>query len=246
MVGILIGLVVLLVIYNVLSLAEGYKRTTIGVADTQTTGLFAQFMLNREISNAGNGISIGTDDYGVCVNGPKGAGDWRLKPIPVLITDGGANDVSDSFIIFYSNSMRVTNPVLFLAAATTPAKLNVQSPNGFRIGDWVIVSDKVQNCWLTQLKNAPTPNAANSAQGGIDIAGYVPTPAAPIAFPSTSKLVNLGQDNGTIDRVQYTVDAAKRQLVSQVINPAVAAVQPVLPQAQNVVLVKAQYGIDVA
>jgi type IV pilus assembly protein PilW len=247
MVGILIGLVVLLVIYNVLSLAEGYKRTTIGVADSQTTGLFAQFMLNREISNAGNGVSIGTDDYGVCVNGPKGAGDWRLKPIPVLITDGGANDVSDSFIIFYSNSMRVANPVLFLTAATTPAKLNVQSPNGFRIGDWVIVSDKVQNCWLTRLTGAPTPNLVNSAQGGIDISGYAPTPAAPITFPSTSKLVNLGQDNGTIDRVQYTVDAAKRQLVSQVINPAPGvAAQPVLPQAQNVVLVKAQYGIDVA
>ncbi len=58
-------------------------------------------------------------------------------------------------------------------------------------------------------------------------------------------MINLGQDNGPIDRVQYTVDAAKRQLNSQVINPAPGvAVQPVLPVAQNVVLVKAQYGID--
>ncbi len=105
-VGILIGLVVLLVIYNVLSLAEGYKRTTIGVADTQTTGLFAQFVLNREISNAGNGIAIGMPEFSTCNNGPSGAGDWRLKPIPVLITDSGNNNVSDSFVVFYSNTFR--------------------------------------------------------------------------------------------------------------------------------------------
>ena len=107
MVGILIGVVVLLVIYNVLSLAEGYKRTTIGVADTQTTGLFAQFVLNREISNSGNGIATGIPDFSVCVNGPTGPGDWRLKPIPVLITDSGNNNVSDGFVVFYSNTFQV-------------------------------------------------------------------------------------------------------------------------------------------
>ena len=58
MVGILIGMIVVLAIYNVFSLAEGYKRTTVGVADAQTTGLFAQFMLAREIGNAGTGIAL--------------------------------------------------------------------------------------------------------------------------------------------------------------------------------------------
>ncbi len=251
MVGILIGLVVLLVIYNVLSLAEGYKRTTIGVADTQTTGLFAQFVLNREISNAGNGLSIGTDNFSTCNDGPAGAGDWRLKPIPVLITDGGNADTSDSLVIFYSNSLRVTNPVLFLTGVITPASFNVQSPNGFSKGDWVIASDpnsgfNAAKCWLTQLTAAPTPNALNSGQGGVDLQ-YSPVPAPALHFDPNqrSRVLNLGQDNGTIDRVQYTVDAAKRQLDSQVVNPAPGvAAQPVLPLAQNVVLVKAQYGID--
>ena len=245
-VGILIGLLVLLVIYNVLSLAEGYKRTTIGVADTQTTGLFAQFVLNREISNAGNGLSIGIPDYSTCTNGPAGAGDWRLKPIPVLVTDSGNNNVSDSFIVFYSNTFQVTNPVLFLNAAVTPPanKFNVQSPNGFAAGDWIIATDRVANCWLTQVSGAPVPNAANSAQGGVDLP-FVHLPGVATTFPSTGKVINLGQDGGQIDRVQYTVDAAKRQLNSQVVNPAAwVAGQPVLPVAQNVVLVKAQYGID--
>ena len=57
MIGILIGMIVVLVIYNVFALAEGYKRTTVGAADAQTTGLYAQFVLSREISNSGNGLS---------------------------------------------------------------------------------------------------------------------------------------------------------------------------------------------
>lgn len=254
MVGILIGLVVLLVIYNVLSLAEGYKRTTIGVADTQTTGLFAQFVLNREISNSGNGIATGIPDYGTCNRGPNGNGDWRLKPIPVLITDSGNNNVSDSMIIFYSNTFSVTNPVLFLTSMAVNNKFNVQSPNGFADKDWVIATDRLTTCWLAQINGAPVPDAANSGQGGVDItfspAAPVPYSAAvlPQFYPASSKLINLGHDVGLgdqIDRIQYTVDAAKRQLNSQVVNPAPGvAAQPVLPVAQNVVLVKAQYGID--
>ncbi len=60
MVGILIGLVVVLVVYNTLVVAEGYKRSTIGISDAQITGQLAQFVLNRELSNAGNGVRAGT------------------------------------------------------------------------------------------------------------------------------------------------------------------------------------------
>ena len=133
-------------------------------------------------------------------------------------------------------------------------RFNVQSPNGFADKDWVIATDKVSTCWLTQITGAPVPYAANAAQGGIDmtVSPVVPTPYSPallpLRYPASSKILNLGHDvnlGNQIDRIQYTVDAAKRQLNSQVINPAPGvAVQPVLPVAQNVVLVKAQYGID--
>ena len=55
--------------------------------------------------------------------------------------------------------------------------------------------------------------------------------------------MNLGQ----INRTQYTVDTGTagktRQLYSQDVNIGVVA-QPVVPIAQNVMLLKAQYGID--
>ena len=52
---------------------------------------------------------------------------------------------------------------------------------------------------------------------------------------------------GLINRTQYTVDTVtagkQRQLYSQNVNIGVG-VQPVVPIAQNVMLLKAQYGID--
>ena len=127
----------------------------------------------------------------------------------------------------------------------TPAPFLVQSPNGFKQGDWVIAGDPTTgNCWLTQITAPPAVDAIYGAQGGIDIT-YSPVPGAPLAFSQSAEMVNLGQDNNQIDRIQYTVDPVKQQLYSQVVNPAPGVpVQPLVPVAQNIVLMKAQYGID--
>lgn len=232
MIGILIGMIVMLVIYNVLTLAESYKRATVGVAEAQTTGLFAQFFVSREIANGGAGLDIGIDELSTCNN------DWTLKPIPALITDGGGSNLSDSVAVFYSTSPRVANPVLFktggnvIVGNPTLSPVTVQTPNGLSIGDEVIVTDKVGNCSLLTITALTAP----------DVSGYVTlnytTLAADFPYPSSSKLVNLAQ----MQRVLYTVDPAKQQLYSTDLDPTKAAVAN--PLAQNIVLMKAQYGID--
>jgi type IV pilus assembly protein PilW len=244
MVGILIGLLVVLVVYQVFASAQGYKRLTTAEADAQVIGLFTQFALGREITNAGSGIAIGFDDFGPC-SAPL-ATSWQLKPIPILITDGGGASLSDSFVVFYGNPIHVQNPVVFLGPPmTTPNPFLVQSPNGFKQGDWILAGDPGGNCWLAQINAPPTPDALYGGQGGIDIT-YTPVPAAPLTFSQSAKMINLGQDNnGQIDRVLHSVDPAKQQLSSQVVNPVQGFVPPLpIPIAQNIVLMKAQYGID--
>ena len=56
MVGILIGMIVILVVFNILSVAEGYRRTTVGASDAQITGLLSQFVAGRDAANGGAGI----------------------------------------------------------------------------------------------------------------------------------------------------------------------------------------------
>jgi Tfp pilus assembly protein PilW len=62
MVGVLIGLIVVVVIYNLLAVTEGYRRVTEGASDAQITGLVSQLMVGREIANGGNGISVSASD----------------------------------------------------------------------------------------------------------------------------------------------------------------------------------------
>jgi type IV pilus assembly protein PilW len=183
-------------------------------------------------------VASAIDDLATCNN------DWRLKPIPVLITDGGNPNTPDSMITYYSNARRVVSPVLFSAAAPVGSTtFEIQSPNGFFNQDWVVATDRVSNCTLRQLNGSPVAFSANPGSQGrvtVPFAGVTT-----MAFPAgSSRLVNLGQ----INRTQYTVNTATagktRQLYSQDVNIGLAA-QPVVPIAQNVMLLKAQYGIDV-
>src|SRR5664279_3864266 len=52
MIGIVIGLIAVLVIYQVFALAEGIKRNTTSVGDAQQNGLLSSFILNVQLANA--------------------------------------------------------------------------------------------------------------------------------------------------------------------------------------------------
>ena len=115
MVGILIGMFVILAVYSLLSTSEGYKRATTGASDAQINGLLSQFVLARDAGNGGNGILLGGDDdinyLASCIKDEGGNADLTMRPIPVLITDSGNVEVSDSFIAMNSGASRVNWPV---------------------------------------------------------------------------------------------------------------------------------------
>ncbi len=113
MVGIVIGLIAVLVIYQIFAAAEGIKRNTTGAGDAQQNGLLSSFMLSIELANASNGIAVAVKDLMTCPATADPATSFR--PIPILITDGGAN--SDEFVVFYSQS----NSGIVLAPFTSPA-----------------------------------------------------------------------------------------------------------------------------
>ena len=88
MVGILIGMIVVAAIYNVFAVAEGYKRTAVGAAEAQTTGVYAQFVLRREIANAGTALSGAGAELSTCTAPDPG---W---PIPTALPGWGGQDHS--------------------------------------------------------------------------------------------------------------------------------------------------------
>ena len=238
MVGVLIGMIVVAVVYNVLVMAEGYKRSTIGVADAQVTGQLAQFVVGREVANGGAALMTGVDELSRCT-------DWRLKALPVAITAGANANTSDELLVFYSSSPRVVHPVWFQNLANpTPAPFYVNSPNGFKVGDWVIATDRALDCVLarvTDIKQNDDSVYPPAGVGGAIKVSYTPAIAAGTQLDSNWRLFNMGPQ---LLRSRYTVDPAKAQLSAQNVNwldPGFPL--PVVPLAQNVVLMKAQYGV---
>ena len=253
MIGILIGMIVILVVYNVFAVSESYKRAAVGASDAQTTGLYAQFVLAREITNAGNGLldsgfASAVADLSQCANNqpswsnPFLAGPAPIRPTPVLINDGGGANAPDSLIVAYSLSPHVVSPVQFVdPAATGAAPFYVQSPNGFRANDRVIAINPATNtCELTLVTAVALGDSKGDPTTGIvqlthpNVAGNY-TAGAP---PDGSKLLNLGQQSN-VARTLY--DLRNEQLRSTDLLTAGATTNPI---SQNVVLLKAQYGID--
>ena len=265
MVGLLIGMVVIVVVYNVLSVAENYKRTTTGAADSQITGLLTQFVAGRDAGNGGAGITMSTGtvtapvDLGNCnkleggggIGGlPNSALEVAMRPIPVLITDGGGAGVSDSFIAFSTGAAHVMWPVDLTSASPVGGPVIVQSPNGFTVPTptfvapyWAVMmaNDSTGRCKIVKVIDAvPDPTVPLTGRVTLTLDGTATT-AISYTTGGPARLLNLGPQ-GLATRIQYDVDPVNAVLrTTDLLTTNALVVNPV---AQNIVLMKAQYGID--
>ncbi len=265
MVGLLIGMVVIVVVYNVLSVAESYKRTTTGASDAQISGLLTQFVAGRDAGNGGAGITMSTgtltapDDLGNCnkLEGGGGIGglpntslEVAMRPIPVLITDGGGAGVSDSFISLSTGAAHVMWPVDLTSVAAVGGPVTVQSPNGFTVPAptfaapyWAVMmaNDASGRCKIVKVINAvPDPTIPLTGRVTLTLDGSATTSVS-YTTGGPARLLNLGPQ-GLASRIQYDVDPVNAVLrTTDLLTTNALVVNPV---AQNIVLMKAQYGID--
>jgi len=273
LVGITIGLIVVLVIYNLLAVAEGYKRMTTGNADAQIAGLLSQFVTGQDAANGGNGLSSAYGDLINChadEGGVKFVGreDASLKPIPIMITKSGSADQSDSFISRGSASLHVVWPVPLRpvggAVNAVPAggAIQVQTPLGFMTPAKASLPTATNPHWVVMLANDGTgqcgliqvTNAAPAAAPPMDASGEVTltqgAPATTITYTGAPQndagtgafLLSLGR-NGDTSRVRYDVLNATLR-ATDCMTPAGCTGQVPNPIAQNIVLMKVQFGID--
>src|SRR5579862_4726611 len=122
MVGLVIGLIAILVVYQVFAASEGIKRNTTSVGDAQQNGLLSSFMMSVEIANAASAMAAARSDLMTCAPAPTVAtfaAHWR--PVPILITAGATDADPDQFIVTYSTSNGVIAPAPFVAAAAANA-----------------------------------------------------------------------------------------------------------------------------
>ena len=229
MISIVISMLLVLVIYQVYEISEGQKRTITAGSDAQQNASYALYVLGRDLSMAGNGIASAAASLDTCA---------MLRPIPVII-DAGATDVDpDKITVLYGASSSLSTPVQFKQTATTAQPYVVPGPVGFSEGD-VIVAVQGPNCTLSTINAGGV--AVDSSTGFATIAHTPVTGSLGATYGAVAaSLVNLGQ-TGTMARTQYTVDTTEHALRTQNRLPTDG---PVSPLINDVVNLKAQYGLD--
>ena len=240
MIGLVIGMLMVLVIFQVYQVNEGQKRAVTGGSDAQQNAGYGLFIIGRDISIAGNAIAASASALDGCA---------LLRPIPVVITAGATDNDPDSVTVLYGGSSTLSTAVAFLnnatiASAASAGPYQVASPVGFSPND-VIAAVQGANCTLSTI------NAGGVVVSGTT--GYATITHTPIAGNMATTynainaaLVNLGPGasgvkDAAVARVVYSVDAATNTLRSQNQLPVNGPINPVV---SDVVNLKAQFGLD--
>ena len=245
MVGVVIGLIAVLVIYQVFATAEGIKRNTTSVGDAQQNGLLSSFVLGIELANAGNGVANAARDLGACPGGATFATTWR--PIPVMIQPGADDNTADLFTVNYSVSNSVIAPAPFTATAASNVDYPVQSPTGFQVNDLIVAVGgvpAVAGCAGSKVTAVSAPDV----NGVVNVSHTDPGVTATFGGSGAS-LFNMGPLTGS-QKVLYSVSAAGTLQSLTLLksdgtpNDPASPSPPPNPMASNIVNMKLLYGVD--
>jgi hypothetical protein len=130
LVGLVLGMLAIIIMYQVLATFEGQRRTTVGGADAQSAGHLSMYMMEREVRLAGLGLMYlyrsDVDKYDGQLACPGGVASYSAKAgavqkaggipaVPLLIKDGADANGSDRFTATFSHSAEAGAPNTLLA-----------------------------------------------------------------------------------------------------------------------------------
>lgn len=203
LVGLAIGLVTMLVIMQVMSMARANQRVTSSAADTLVNAALGLYTIEREARNAGYGLSSVRTSLGCEVRGKRGAAAASSFILtPVLITDasGGAPDT----VQFMSSArVGVTLPTrISIDHAVADPAFFVESDLGVQTGDLMIAVPQTLSAavpattWCSLFEVAGTPSGPNQVPKMVGTNSWNPDVANSV-FPATGYsagdyLINLG------------------------------------------------------
>jgi type IV pilus assembly protein PilW len=239
MVAMVIGLIGILVIFQVFAVSEGYRRTTTSGGDAQQNGAVAMYILEHEMRQAGwgfnssNAIGCNVHPY----DASQGGALTQYPLVPVRITQGAAN-ASDTVEVNYGSQASVVAPTnIFQNMVASTDAYVVGNRYGFAVADVFIVVESGKDCTLAQvtgLPAAPLTTTVNHSAAS-PVSRYNDPAGSGILYTVNGFIFNLG--SAPAHNI-YSVSNSNLVLVAA-LNSATA--QTV---ADNVVQMKAQYGKD--
>src|SRR5260221_6572734 len=166
LVAMLIGLIGMIIIFQVFEVSESIKRTTTSGGDAQQNGVIALYSMERDFKNAGMGFNdtgfvgcniIGYDNKRATPNFPPAG--VIMKLAPVFITSGAATTAADQISVLYGSQPQAGGSVPLSSDMTTSIDdLLVTNPFGYSTGDLLVLAEPAtaKNCSIMEVtkKNA--------------------------------------------------------------------------------------------
>ena len=273
LVAMLIGLIGMIIIFQVFEVSEGIKRTTTSGGDAQQNGVIALYSIERDFKNAGMGFNdttfagcniIGYDSQRATPNFPPAGVTMILAP--VFITSGVATTAPDQVNVLYGSQQQ--GPTVTLASdMTSPTDdVFVTSPFGYNPGDVLILNEpnSGKNCSVMEFnRTGPSSNqlkhdTTQYLSGGISRTPRFNSPGGLGVFydgfntPNVTRVYNLGNlyrvvPGGTVPAnwPVYNFYAVANGSRTVTSQLQVANGQPVVTSiADNIVHMRAVYGLD--
>jgi type IV pilus assembly protein PilW len=263
LVGVLIGMIGMVVIFQVLAVAEGQKRNTTGGAEAQSSGALGLLAMQQDAQLAGYGIGVtGADPIGCTVamrDATRSGVNLDFPLIPVEIVQGGAagnpHPVADQIRVLYGNSAYFVSTRTFTASSGTSKTMDSGGRAGFNIGDRVIFAGTGASppCVLTQVTCRPTPAAPCSGASDALMVVHDPATSATYPFNNAGILGAFGATSGfafnlgpgprrNVWRITTAADAQGPNRL--VVSDTTFSNGPVVEMSAGIVDLQAEYGLD--
>ncbi len=237
MVGLMVGMLVTLSAWGTVMFYEANRRTGIGGNSALENGLATALAIQRDVKSAGLGFVFAgvpaCATLNVFHNGVTTADGTALAP--VTITDGGAG--SDQVSVAYSGSILGGAPVRTIAGMAAPNDLiKVNTTGNIVTGNMVLVASAsgADPCTLMQVTNATVAGFGTEITRAAGEWNPTDPGTAFTNAPSYPANSNVIRADG-FTWVTYRVTNGALEVVDNL----TAAVDRL---AENVVLLKAQYG----
>ena len=235
MVGIAIGLIGVVAIFQAVTVWTKHTQTTSSGSDAQVAGTLAFFNIERDVKQAGNGFGTAANTVMGCNVQSNAAAVINMRPVEITV--GALAGDPDTVSILAGNSPVYAEAGDFVNSTATTTKLTRRG--GFHIGDVALVTGPVP-------PGGPTSCMFIGITDDTDANGWIShdpaaSPALNLAAPPaflTGKIFNLGP---VPSYAVWNVANSKTLTRQDQLAPAPA---PVLSIADGIVNIKAEYGYD--
>lgn len=269
MVAMVIGLIGMVIIFQVFEVSEGIRRTTTSGGDAQQNGTLALYRMERDLRNAGMGFNdstvlgcnlVGYDSQRSPTDFP--AVGQTLLLVPVRIVAGASATAPDQLVVLYGSATHVTSATTLSAPLTNPASpMLVRNRYGFRTGDLLVLAEPgtplippTKACPVMEVTDLPT---TQSDQIVHDVVTYTLSGGGGSAASRFNKAGGLGASSYVLGSNLYNLgnrhDAGEATLPvhntyaigsGNVLNATGLFSNTVSALADNLVHMRALYGLD--